>query len=197
MPFISSQNFSVQNFSLDPSTRDLSFDFSGTMYQLDQDQPRNTKLIQGKVRINYLQNIECSFVPWSMEATINQTAFQEVIMVERGSDIKSEWWAFSDNGIKLGIITEKHLENMPLGTYTFTRKDLINRVTIGKYTGPLKATSLKEVLDDQWESYEYEGELVILEQTKLPKRKIRGTFRLKAYKNDQLIYEVINGTFRI
>jgi hypothetical protein len=193
--FISSSNFSLQNFQFDPFTRNLSFDFAGTLYEVDD--PQHTKPISGKVRINQLQDIACSYTPWTIKALINQKVFQKVDMWGRWDEVKSQWVAISDEGTWLSIVTTQPLRNMPTGTYPFKRSDLMNRVEIKKYVGPYKATMIGLLNEEEWEKYEYEGTLTIEQQQSLPEKSTKGTFHLKAYKDNQVVYEVTNGTFSI
>lgn len=193
--FTSAEVFFIDNYSFSPLHRTLNFDFNGTLYEINRAQ--NTKLITGKVNIDHLENISCSFEPSEIEADINQEPFNVVSIVGTSTSTETEWLAVSDDGIKISIITADNLQDMPAGVYSFTKDDLLNRVTIEKYTGSHKATDSKIIRSEEWESFQYEGELIIEEQAGDPTTRARGSFNLKAYKDNEVVYEITNGKFSI
>jgi hypothetical protein len=152
--------------------------------------------LSGKVKIDNFKEISCTYKPWELKANINQTPFSLVDISGMSNSEKGEWTAFSDNGIKISIITSQRLRDMPIGTYTFSKDDLLNKVIIEKYTGPYRASTLG-YMPNEWERYQYEGELIISEQVKDADPYTKGSFHFKAYKNNEVVYDVANGEFSI
>jgi hypothetical protein len=193
--FISSKSFSIDNFTFSPPDRSLSFDFEGTLYDIRNSAA--TKHIAGKVLIKDLLDAPCSWDYWEVEAEINQQPFTAVEIAGKSNSEMTEWLALSDDGMKISLITENELKDMPVGTYLFTREDFLNRVIIQNYTGPTVATISRFLTPENWESYDYEGELVIEQQIANEVPKTIGRFSVRASKNDEIIYDVTNGRFSI
>ena len=72
--------------------------------------------------------------------------------------------SISNDGHLIKIKVEMELQDMPVGTYTFTTDDQLNIVTIGKYIGSDKASGYQEVLADEWMIFKCEGQLIIEDQ---------------------------------
>jgi hypothetical protein len=192
--YISSETLTISDFSFSQLDRSLSFNFEGTLYEIKKSA---TKQISGKVRVENLLYEPCSIDPWEIEAEINEDLFTAVaIMGSWGSDL-SEWFALSDDGLMIIIVTEKELKDMPVGTYSFTKNDLLNRVMILNYSGPPAATNSIFPTPEHWEFYDYEGELIIEEQLNTPGPKTIGRFSVRASKDKEIVYDVTNGRFGI
>ena len=193
--FKPSETFSIQNYFYDEGTKHVTFNFSGTLY--DDTNEDNTILIDGKINLSNLKTIDCSYEPWSMKADLNDNYFSCPIIVGKGYSDRTEWWGFSDSGIKLTIITSQELSDMPIGKYAFTQADIQNIVTIENYIGQSKASAIKLFNGSEWENYQCEGELIIEEHIEGAKPHTKGSFTIHAFKNGELVYEVENGKFSI
>ncbi len=194
--FNNSKDFTITNFNYDKLLDSLYFEFSGKIYEFDN--PLNSKIISGVIKDDNFETIACSFLPKEIIADIDQEPlFHAVEMIGTSSLEKTKWIAISDNGFKIEIITDQKMKEMPIGTYSFGKADQLNIVTIENYKGPIRATNARFLLDEDWESYEYEGELIIDEQIEKPFRVTKGHFTFKALKGDELVYEITNGRFSI
>jgi hypothetical protein len=193
--FNSSETFTVQNFQYDSIAHFLYFEFSGLLYDVGNE--NKTLPINGEIQFSFLQDINCSFEPWVMNADVNQTKISCVLIQGRSTAEKTEWYGFTDSGIKLTILLPEALSDIEVGTYPFTIEDKFNIVTIEKYIGQTKASFTPPVYENEWESYQYEGQFVITEQVKSSKTYTKGFFTFKAFKNGILIYKVENGKFLI
>ncbi len=194
--FNSADKFVIKDFKYDPQTKSLYFEYSGTLYEVDK--PQNTKPVRGKFKINNLKEIECTYVPWVVNAMVDDTPFRPIEIFGNHDDVnKSRWFAYANNGLKLTITTATHLRTMPVGTYTFKRGDTMNTILIEKFIGPYYATTPKIVFENEWERYETEGILTITEQVGGKDPHAKGSFSFKAYKNNQVVYQISNGRFSI
>ncbi|MEM8568958.1 MAG: hypothetical protein AAGF85_21040 [Bacteroidota bacterium] len=199
--FLSSEVFFINNFEYSEPKGALSLDFNGVLYELDKRE--STKKISGRVETNELQFADCSISPWQIAATIDQRPFEAVeiggktITTTNAQDevisIQSSWVGISDDGFKISILTSSELEDMTIGTYSFSENSSKNRVTLEKYEGVYEAV----MFDDHnggWQDFACRGEFRIEEKMN---NITRGSFSLKAYKNDEVIYSITNGTFSI
>lgn len=193
--FISSKSLTIDDFKFSSVDRSLDFTFEGVLYEIGHQQ--NTKLVNGKVTIQNLTNVTCLQEPSKITAEINQQPFHQVDIVGRSNSSQTEWVSISDDGMKLSVITATELRSMPIGKYTFTKNDLLNRVIIERYIGDQKATPTRLIQPEEWENFEYEGELIIEEQQSVPFPQTTGSFILKAYKNNNVVVEVKKGKFSI
>lgn len=193
--FNSSKVFFIKDFRFDPSDRSLYFEYTGTLYEMNNSQ--STKAISGKVQIDSLKEISCSYSPRQIKAMINQTPFRQVALTGSSNSEESKWIAISDDGMMITFITARELRDMPPGTYTFTKDDRLDRIKIQKYIGPFKATDLKHLDNDEWENYQYEGELIIEGKEGIPDVRTNGKFNLRAFNDEGTVYEVTNGEFSL
>jgi hypothetical protein len=191
--FNASETFQIENYAYDVISGSLYFDFSGTLYETNRE--LNTLQISGKVKMETLKSIDCSFIPWVVKADIDQTSYYAVQVFGKRASEKSEWISYSDSGFKITFLTAVEMKDLPIGVYKFTRNDLLNIVTIQNYTGISKATNANFLLGDEWATYEYEGEFFVEERLEGPNSYTKGTFSVKAYRNDELVYVVKNGSF--
>ncbi len=193
--FNPSQTFLIENFKLDEQLNSLYFEFEGTLYEIDT--PENTKRISGAVTVEDFQSIDCSFTPKELDVVINQELFSKTNVVGLSSENEFRWIAFSDNDIKLELVTDKDLSDLSTGVYSFARGDITNIVSIEKYIGQPKATHIKLLKDEDWKSYEYEGELIISKQIDGIDPITNGSFNFKVFEGNELVYEITNGSFSL
>ncbi len=193
--FNASENFVLKNFTFDLATKSLSFEFSGVLYEINS--PENTKSISGVIKVDDLQTIDCSFSPLMLSAMVNQKTFDAIEVVGKRDDNLSKWIAISDDDIKFELITDKSIRDMPVGNYPFTKNDIINIVSIEKFIGKPNAGQFRLLRDEDWESYEYEGEFIIEAHINDVNPITKGTFNIKAFMGEELVYEVTNGSFSL
>ncbi|MEM0938226.1 MAG: hypothetical protein AAGI25_00400 [Bacteroidota bacterium] len=202
--YLSSEVFFIENYAFSPLDRTLSFEFDGTLYEIDESQ--NTKSIAGKVKIENLKSIDCTASQREINAHINQEAFNVVDIIGFTSQtrnnqnsitsFKSVWNGISDDGFSIAIVTSDELKDMDVGVYSFNENDSIDLVTVRKYEGAYEAIVLKE-RNGEWKDFQYDGEFVIEEQVVDFSSITRGRFSLKAYQNGEVIYSITDGTFSI
>lgn len=193
--FNSSEVFFIKNYNFSPPNRTLSFDFSGMLLNMNNEKDR--KIITGKINIDNLDNVSCSFQPRKITANINQSPYNMVDYIGRSTSSESNWLSISNDGFKISIITGEELSEMSKGIYPFSKNDSINIVKIEKYIGPYKVTPLKIFLEEEWESFQYEGELIIEEQISNHFAVTKGSFKIKASRNNEVVYDVIDGEFSL
>ncbi|MEM6362024.1 MAG: hypothetical protein AAF731_18190 [Bacteroidota bacterium] len=199
--FLSSEVFFINNFEYSESEGTLSFDFDGVLYELDKKE--SSKRISGRVETNQLQFIDCSISPRQIAATIDQQPFESVEIEgetvttteSQGQiiSIQSSWVGISDDGFKISILTSAELEDMTIGTYSFSENSSKNRVTLEKYEGVYEAVIFED-RNGAWKEFVCRGEFRIEQKVN---DSVVGIFSLKAYKNDEVIYTITNGTFSI
>lgn len=199
--FLSSEVFFINNFEYSESEGTLSFDFDGVLYELDKKE--SSKRISGRVETNQLQFIDCSISPRQIAATIDQQPFESVEIEgetvttteSQGQiiSIESSWVGISDDGFKISILTSAELEDMTIGTYSFSENSSKNRVTLEKYEGVYEAVIFED-RNGAWKEFVCRGEFRIEQKVN---DSVVGIFSLKAYKNDEVIYTITNGTFSI
>lgn len=187
--------FAIKDYSYSPQDKSVNFRFDGTLYEVDN--PQNTKRLRGKARLHHLYDHPCSYWPEVVKANINGAPFHAVKHSGSGTTSITNRTAFSAEGYRISIVTARELKEMPVGTYRFTKEDAANRVMIEKYLGSPNANHYQPLWEHEWESYDYEGVLHILEQTADPFPHTSGTFSFKAYKNKKLEYEVTDGNFSL
>lgn len=193
--FKPSETFGIQNFLYDEDTKLLTFDFSGVLYDVSNES--STVSIDGKINFKTLKTVDCSFEPWLMSASLNDNYFSCPAIFGKANSDKTEWIGLSDNGIKLTITTTDALKDMAVGTYSFTQEDILNVISIENYIGANKASSNKTLNSNEWERYQCEGQLIIVEHVGGAKPHTKGMFAIKAFKDGELVYEVTNGEFSI
>ncbi len=179
--------FFIENFIMDGTT--LRFDFEGELYS--ENLNSTPKYIEGSYENTEFRYVNCSYEPWVVQANINGGKYQQVSAYGSSSELETVWTSLSDDGFRFSIISGDELKDMPLGTYSFSRNDLLDRVILETYSGPF--TAWLTTSTDVWEQYEYEGELHIDQQN----TQTIGRFKLKAFKGDEVIYEVTDGHFSI
>ncbi|MBP2832201.1 hypothetical protein J8281_08365 [Aquimarina sp. U1-2] len=194
--FDTSENFKITTFAYGPSNKFLEIAFSGNVYEYGQ--PKNSKAIKGTIQEENLESISCSHSPWFITADINENqSFQSVQMQGKTDSESTRWMAISDNGFKIKLITEQTLQHMPPGTYAFGKDDPYNKVIIEQYVGPEGATRFIQFIEEQWETYDYEGELIIDAPSGNFSTVTKGSFNLNALKGGEVIYSITNGRFSI
>ncbi|WP_224998757.1 hypothetical protein [Cesiribacter sp. SM1] len=187
--------FSIRDYSYSPLDKSVTFEFDGTLYEADN--PLNTKALKGKVRLQHLYEHPCSYWPEVVKANINSAPFHAVKHTGRGTTSITNRTAYSDDGYRISIVTAREIKEMPVGSYHFAKEDATNRVMLEKYLGSPNANTYEPLWEQEWESYDYEGVLHILEQTADPMPHTSGTFSFKAYQNNKLVYEVTGGKFSL
>lgn len=202
--FLASEVFTINNFQWSESDQTLSFDFDGTLYEVDN--RNNTKIISGTMRTDQLEITECTIQNWEISASINNEPFNEVEVdgvttnIRDAEDlvvsVESVWTGYSDDGFRIALVMSDDLKNIEPGQYSFDETNLTDYVRIEKYEGAYEAIESAERNGD-WEGFEYVGELVIEEQLISPAQVTKGSFSFRALKNGEVVYTVTDGKFSI
>ncbi|HZH69478.1 MAG TPA: hypothetical protein VFD80_03405, partial [Flavobacteriaceae bacterium] len=126
--FVTAQHFEISNLEYSLMDERLYFDFSGTLFEINN--ASESIDISGTIDFLYYPEASCSFNPWRMEAMVNDYNFQSVFGANSQDSFGNQWIFYCDNGYYIGLELEDVIEDMPLGTYTFTTEDTHNRIDI-------------------------------------------------------------------
>jgi len=114
---------------------------------------------------------------------------------------ENKWFFFSDNGYNIILALEQTIEEMPLGSYTFTNTSTTSNMILEKYIGEVQSSifNIPQKLPEEWQTFTTEGTFEITERYTDTRGilVINGTFSFNAYDASGLVYQISNGTFSL
>lgn len=197
--FIAAQYFDITNFIYNPSENRLTFNYAGILFETQNSQ--NTIQISGEADFNDFQSVVCTYNPWELTAQINGHTFDNAYAYNVEILPENKWFFFSDNGYNIILALEQPIEEMTLGSYTFTNTSTTNNMILEKYIGETQSSIFEtpqKRLED-WRVFTTEGTFEIIEKYTDDEGIliINGTFNFNAYDASGLVYQISNGVFSL
>ena len=181
--------FKISNFEFDSITGSLYFEFKGNLFS-----NREPLFLNGKVDIPVLKDIECRNY-YANSLTLHDE--NKRLLSNRGGSIidnpqtlqkKFRYEFYTDNGFRFTLNSEKNINELPHGSYSFTVKDITNNVMLQKYVG--KADVTPSFYHKDWIQYETTGSYAITGQYRRGEYNVTtGSIDIKAFDNDELKYD--------
>lgn len=194
--FNPTSGFTISNFSYNENTGAVKFNFNGTV--LNTDDNTITRKISGSIDIKALPSVKCSVAKTGLTYSAKELNLFCVFPPRtKYSDLTQLHRFFSNNGYSIGMHLSGDLWNYPVGEIEFNEDDVLDRVEFKQLIGPLKASYIKMIRDEEWKAYETSGKIIIEEKYIEENEKvIKGRLQLTIKDNGQLIYSLDDVEFR-
>lgn len=197
---------SIKNFSYNPSTNYLHFEFEGDLVEVESsftliDVLKPRKFIKGQVTIKNIENTNCNSSSNNINFDTANLKFATINSLGTNDSSSSNpfvFSCFSENGYKISFKSAIDLWNLPIGQYNFNENDIQNRIDLEKYIGNIRATQLQWIRAIDWKVYQTSGNYIVQEHVLLNGQKItKGIFNINVYENSNLIHTINNAKFEI
>lgn len=201
LAYVPSSNFLIKNFIFNNITKSLYFEFDGILVNTTKNSEKIN--FKGKIQQDMIGTNLCQSRVSNVYAKINNIEYQQNISSENTSNLKSKIYSFSDNGLSFEFITEKRIENTPLGEYQFNEDSTFNKIIYANFIGVPYSAALNSnptKIDSEWQQYNYNGTFIITEKiTGNQGIQAKGTFSINVYDliTNELKYTITDGTFVI
>jgi len=198
--------FSIKNFSYNPSTNYLHFEFEGDLVEVESnliliDVLKPRKFIKGQVTIKDVLKTNCNNSPNNINFDTTNLKFATINSLGTNDSSATNpfvFSCFSDNGYKISFKSAVDLWNLPIGQYNFNQNDIQNRIDLEKYIGSIRATQVLWIRPIDWQVYQTSGNYIVQEHVLINGQKItKGIFNINVYENSNLIHTINNTKFEI
>ena len=185
-------HFQITNYSFNNKTGALYFEFEGNLF-INTVANREPFFLKGKVDIPALNGIECRNYFTNLLTLQNENT--RLLFNRGGSAIENLntpqkkfcYEFFTDNGFRFTLNSEKNINELPLGEYSFTTKNAINNIMLREFAG--KPDISPTLHDKDWIEYETSGSYTITGQLKKDGYDVTvGDINIKAFRNKELKY---------
>lgn len=195
--FNPSETFTIKNFQFDESTKKVSFEYEGKMYESSDNVNTSSKTItvKGKVEtiISDINQITGIPLPWAKFTTGSYT-FSTVrsISMSEGEPLVLYMNYFTHEGHRLQLALDYTLSALTFPiTYTFDVDATTNNLTYMKFIGEPRATTPDIIQAKDWKTYLTKGTLTL---NKVAPDHYEGIFSVEVYDGTTLLYKADNGT---
>lgn len=168
--------FDIKNFDYNQSTKNLSFDFEGTVYVDSTD----TKRIRGKVNVASVKQIDCTSLIFEARSISEDFKFSSIssnssrfvsgpVLPSPYENIK--YHIRSAKGQYLSLQMANDISELVGQEINFSTEDEDYRVIYGEYYGPmLFGNDSYRSMDQHWKYYQTNGKIKVIAKRDDPKQ---------------------------
>lgn len=183
----------ISNFSFDEITKNVYFEFEGTLYN-ERDDSQSIE-IDGLIDMKNLYDAPCSIeVLTSLDYNSDEFSFNSIFWSRGSSSNSPLTHSFrSNNGFQARFVTDPNIGDLSVGTYLLPENSNTNYFELSEYNGPLHATQTPNRFDDtDWINYATRGSFTITDKIIVDtfNTKIIGYFDIEVLDQNQVIYTI-------
>lgn len=181
------KTFSISNFNYNENTKELSFDFNGTVY-FEQDN-NVTRTFSGSIYNKSFRSIDCGIVKTGIDyKSLDFELHNFHSYRTKFANNTQQHRFFTNNGHILDINVEDDLWNLPIGEIDFNHNSINNNVTIRKQLGVVIANQWPNIMHHNWLIYNTQGKIYIENKEIINgTKKISGKIDLQMMENGNIV----------
>ncbi len=190
------QTFQISKFFYDENSRNINFDFEGTVFF--EDDNSISKEVKGKIKIENFKTEPCAVTKHNLRYNKNNfKLFSNSSKIGKNSNGTQTRDFYTNNGYHLTMQLSQDIWNYTSDTLIFDENQPLDRVIFKELIGPLKADQIKKTTQTDWKNYKTTGKIIIQEKYKEKgMNMIKGSIDLIAKENGEIKYNLSGIEFR-
>lgn len=190
------KTFKISNFYYDETSRNINFDFEGTLFF--EDDINITKTVNGKIKIENFKTIDCAVTKHSLRYHKNNfKLFSNTHSMGKSSDGSQTRDYFTNNGFHLTMKLSQDIWSFSTDTISFDENQILDRIVFKEYVGAIKADQIQNIKQADWKNYETSGKIIIQEKYKEKGMDmVKGSIDVVAKENGEIKYNLKGIEFR-
>lgn len=204
--FIPANDLQIRNYSYNPTTRDLYFEFEGKLFEILSDaNPSGGNInLKGKVDQKQIElRVENKGTQPIAKFNVGANSFYPVIYFSARSEESDHIFHhsfISNKGDRIRFAFDPFILNVPVLpiTFSFDRESTTNRIDFYEFNSFSRSTMGMVIREEDWKKYNCSGSITVTEKFNEGSGSFtKGTFSLEVYDNEQHYLTTENGTFVI